>query len=167
MVIRIATEQERNGGVDVKIEYLCDHPEAISILSNWYDSEWAPYYGISGPGDATADLMSRCNRTTLPIGLVALDGERVLGTAAAGLDVSTGLAPSIIGLLVGQEHRGQGIAASLIAACEQAAASLGHRRIYISTGVLGKFLAHAGWQAMGGEIEFLDHSRGSVFAKDL
>ena len=66
----------------VQIELLADHPEAIPILQDWFEREWAPYYGPEGPGVAINDLRDSCNRDDLPISLVAiLDGEFV-GTAA-------------------------------------------------------------------------------------
>ena len=73
------------------IELISDHLEVIPTLTEWYQSEWQPYYGEDGPGDARADLESRCNRKELPIGLVAIEHNQVLGTAALDLDVTTNL----------------------------------------------------------------------------
>ena len=43
------------------IELISDHLEVIPTLTDWYQSEWEPYYGKAGPGDARADLESRCS----------------------------------------------------------------------------------------------------------
>ena len=148
------------------IEHLADHPDAISELADWYVSEWRPYYGDTGPGDARVDLEARLSREALPVGLVAMEGDRVLATAALGLDVTTQLTPSIIGLLVGHDHRGRGIGTALIETSVDVARNFGHRRLYVSTSVLGSLLERMGWQDMG-ETKFLNDEHGSVYVRDL
>ncbi len=148
------------------IEQLSDHPNVISELANWYVAEWGPYYGETGPGDARADLEARRSREALPLGIVAMEDGRVLATAALGLDVSTNLTPSIIGLLVGQNYRGRGIGTALLETCVDIARKLGHQRLYISTSVLGGLLDRIGWQEMG-EVSFLNDEHGSVYVREL
>ncbi len=150
----------------MKIEMLADHQEFIPKLAEWYLCEWEPYYGQHGPGDARADLESRCNRDKLPVGLVVIDGDQVLGTAALDLDVTTNLTPSVVGLLVGSDVRNRGVATALIKATEELARELGRSRIHVSTTVLGDSLIKMGWEAMG-EVEFLNAERGSVFVRNL
>jgi len=148
------------------IEHLCDHREVITELAEWYIAVWPPYYGDTGPGDARADLEARCNRDALPVGLVAMENGKVVATAALGLDQSTQLTPSIIGVLVGHGHRGRGVATALIEACVDAARRLGHRQLYISTSVLGPLLERTGWQETG-EARFLNGQPGSIYVRDL
>ncbi len=66
----------------LRIGLLADHPEAIPILRQWFESEWAPYYGPGGPGNTLQDLQNSCNRVQLPVALVALYEGEVCGTAA-------------------------------------------------------------------------------------
>ena len=148
------------------IEYLSDHPDTISELAGWYVSEWGPYYGDAGPGDARVDLEARLSQEALPIGIVAMEGAKVLATAALGFDVTTNLTPSIIGLLVGRDHRGMGIGTALIGSCVDVASNLGHPRLYVSTIILGDLLKSMGWQKMG-ETKFLNDEHGSVYVHDL
>ncbi len=148
------------------IALLADHPEAIATLVDWYRSEWEPYYGVDGPGDARADLTSRCNREKVPIGLVAIEDDRVYGTIALDLDVTTSLTPSVIGLLVGSEYRRRGIAAALLRSAEDLARALGYHQLYVSTSVLSGLLERTGWRSMG-EVEFLNAERGSIYVRDL
>lgn len=150
----------------LNIAPLADHAGVIDDLAALYEAEWAPYYGDSGPGDARADLLSRCNRDRLPIGLVAVEGARVLGTAALDRDVTTGLAPSIVGLLVTPQARRQGVATALIGTLERLARQLGYDEIFISTSILQSLLRRQGWQKRG-EVEFLDNERGQVFVRNL
>ena len=148
------------------IELISDHLEVIPTLTEWYQSEWEPYYGKNGPGNARADLESRCNRDELPIGLVAIEDNQVLGTAALDLDVTTNLTPSVVGLLVGPAYRRRGIATALLNTAEDLARQLGYRRLYVSTTILGDLLNQLGWEAMGA-VQFLNAEQGSVYVRDL
>ncbi len=150
----------------MRIEHISDHPDVISELANWYVSEWEPYYGDTGPGDARADLEARTSREALPVGFVAIEDDRVVATVALGLDVTTNLTPSIIGLLVARNHRGRGIGTALIETCVDVARKFGHQRLYVSTSVLGSLLDRMGWQEMG-ETKFLNDQHGSVYVRDL
>ena len=150
----------------MNIELLADHAEAIATLTDWYLLEWEPYYGVDGPGDARADLESRCNRKETPIGLVALEGGRVCGTIALDLDVTTNLAPSVVGLLVGNEYRRRGIATTLLRSAEDLARDLGHDQLFVSTTILGDLLGRMGWRKIG-KAEFLNAEQGSIYVCDL
>lgn len=121
----------------VRVELLADHPEALPILKEWFEQEWAPYYGPDGPGDASKDLRDSCNRDALPIAMVAISGDKVCGTAALkAQSVSTHkhLTPWLAALLVGPEFRRRGIAERLIAAVEEKAQQFGFHCIYVGTG---------------------------------
>ena len=121
----------------LKVELLADHLEAVPSLREWFEREWAPYYGVDGPGDATTDLQESCNRARLPIAVVAILGGEVAGTAALKVEsVSTHkhLTPWLAALLVRPEFRRRGVAESLIAAIEEKAQELGFHSIYVGTG---------------------------------
>ncbi len=150
----------------MNIELLADHTDVIPRLTDWYLLEWEPYYGVQGPGDARADLESRCNHDAIPIGLVAMEGDQVHGTVALDLDAATNLMPSVVGLLVGRDQRGRGIATALLESAESLAQRLGYSRLYISTTVLGDLLVRIGWYPFG-EVEFLNDEQGSIYARDL
>lgn len=150
----------------MKIALLADHVRYIDELAERYRAEWAPYYGDSGPGDARRDLVSRCNRDRLPIGLVAIDSDRVVGTAALDRDAATGLTPSVVGLLVVPEARRHGIAAALIESAEGLARELGYDQLFISTSNLQDLLRRRSWQEKG-DVEFLNKEKGKVFVRNL
>ena len=50
----------------IETALLANHIGVIDTLVDWYEQEWAPYYGARRPDDARADLMSRCNRGEPP-----------------------------------------------------------------------------------------------------
>lgn len=148
------------------IELLADHAESIPLLADWYESEWEPYYGPSGPGDARADLASRCHRDEIPVGLVAIEHGAVCGTVALDLDAATGLTPSVVGLLVARPQRGRGIATALLESAEALAPRLGYSCLYISTNVLGDMLVRRQWREHG-EVEFVNEQQGLIYRRDL
>lgn len=150
----------------MNIELLADHAESIPMLAGWYVSEWGPYYGKNGPGDACADLESRCHRDEIPLGLVAIEDGAICGTAALDLDVATGLSPSVVGLLVARPQRGRGVATAMLESAEALARRLGYSRLYISTTVLGDVLVRMQWREHG-DVEFIDEQRGLIYARDL
>jgi len=150
----------------VNIEFLAEHPESIPLLVGLYETEWAPYYGADGPGDALADLTARCNRDEIPAGIVAVEKGEILGTAALDTDAATGLTPSVVGLLVRPSHRRRGVATALLQGAEALARRLGLARIFISTTTLGELLLRTGWRYRG-DARFHDGERGVIYVKDL
>ena len=150
----------------MKIELLADHTEAIATLASWYLFEWEPFYGVDGPRDAQTDLESRCNRRIIPIGLVATQGGRIYGTVALDVDATTQLTPAVVGLLVGNEYRGKGVATTLLKSAEDLARDLGYEKLYVSTAVLGSHLERTGWRKIG-DVEFLNAELGSFYERDL
>ena len=150
----------------MKVALLADHTGAIDMLAAWYEQEWEPYYGAHGPGDAAADLASRCKRDRLPVGLVAIDDDTIIGTAALDRDAASGLAPAVVGLLVAREHRGKGVAGVLLDAAGQLAGELGYDELFISTSILGRLLQRKGWRQKG-NVRFMNSERGTVYVRAL
>ena len=148
------------------VALLAEHTDCIRLLADWFEREWGPYYGKQGPGDARADLASSCNRDRLPVGLVAMRDDRVIGTVALGRDATTGLTPSVIGLFVAPGYRHRGVASELLGHAERLARQLRHDEIYMGTSVLQALLHRKGWQESG-EVEFLNNERGRVFVRNL
>ena len=150
----------------MEIALLADHVGVIDTLVDWYAQEWDRYYGSHGPGDARADLVSRCKRGELPVGLVALEGNSLCGTAALDRDATTGLTPSVVGLLVAKGHRKKGVASALLDATAGVARDFGYDELYMSTSILGEMLVRKGWSERG-KVEFLNNERGGVYVCSL
>ncbi len=122
---------------NLKIELLTDHPEALTTLKKLFESEWEPYYGAEGPGDAEADIKNSANRTELPLAVVAIVGGNICGTAALKMESVTTYPdyfPWLAGLLVDPAYRRQGIGEQLIAKIENLATQLGYKEIFVGTG---------------------------------
>ncbi len=119
------------------IELLADHPEALPTLKKLFESEWEPYYGAEGPGDAETDIKNSANRTELPIAVVAIVDGNICGTAALKMESVTTYPdyfPWLAGLLVAPICRRRGIGEKLIIEIEKLAKQLGYREIYVGTG---------------------------------
>ncbi len=148
----------------MRVELLADHPDALPQLAAMFVAEWEPYYGPDGPGNAFADLQSRCRRDTIPIGLVAIDEREIMGTVAIDREPTTQLEPSIVGLLVRPGRRGEGIATGLLRAAAGLAKTIGYPRIHTSTALpyMRDALLSQGWRQTG-EVEYLNGECGQVF----
>ena len=150
----------------MEIELLADNREILPTLVDWYEREWSLYYGVDGPGNARADLASRCNKDAIPVGVVAKENNRPLGVAALDLDPATDLIPSVVGLLVADEFRRRGVASKLLQSAILHAERLGYSHVYISTAVLGDHLLRKGWRRIG-DAQFLNDAQGSIYVIDL
>lgn len=145
-----------------RIAYLSDAPEVLPVLVRWFVQEWAPWYGPDGPGNAEHDLKAYCNRHDLPIGLIALSSENhVLGTAtlkseSVGSELDVG--PWLAAVLVGENHRGEGIGSALVEAIETEAQRFGFDALYTSTDTAGSILTRRHWEEFG----ITDSLRGPV-----
>ena len=149
----------------LQIDRLADHPEAIPILKAWFETEWTPYYGPDGPGNAEQDLLRSCNRDVLPITMVALLEGEVCGTVALKHESVTThghLSPWLAALLVAPAFRRRGVGEHLIAAVEEGARQLGFAYLYVGTGAgsgsPASTLRRRGW-------EFIE--RGPYFASEV
>jgi len=154
------------------INLLADHSETIPVLKELFESEWEPYYGTTGPGDAETDIKQSANRTKLPIALVATIDGNVCGTAALKMESVTTYPdyfPWLAGLLVAPTYRRQGIGEQLIIEIEKLAKQLGYKEIYVGTGEKSGIseitLDKRNWKFINKSDYFV--SEASVYKKSL
>ncbi|MGH7791728.1 MAG: GNAT family N-acetyltransferase [Thermodesulfobacteriota bacterium] len=128
--------------IKLRVEYLADHPEVIPILKEWFETEWASYYGPAGPGDAYSDLLAYANRDELPVGVVAFFENEVCGVAALkseSITTHSHLGPWAAAGLVSPLYQRREIGTELVRAIEQIAKNLGYAHpqptAYSSAGV--------------------------------
>ena len=135
-----------------RIEWLADHPGIVPTLVQWFEREWAPYYGPEGPGNALAELRdsSRCSK--LPVALVAFCDGNICGTAAlktASVSTHHHLTPWLAALIVDPAFRRRGVGRRLIAAVEGLARRFDYDIIHAATGTKRKapasLLRARGW----------------------
>ena len=69
----LAGEREVSDDPSLSVQLLADRPDVLEELEEWFIREWEPYYGPQGPGDAGKDLAECCQRTGIPVALVAFE----------------------------------------------------------------------------------------------
>lgn len=127
-------------------------PWVIPTVAQWFEEEWAPYYGPGGPGEARADLTSWCTREALPVALMALDpaGEPlgIVALKEEGLGSHLGLGPWLSALYVAKSQRRLGVGSILIKSAARYAESLGVRELYAASDAVAPFFTRAGWMPL-------------------
>jgi len=134
------------------IKLLVDYPQAIPKLVSGFQREWNSYYGIQGLGDAKYDLSSCLNRTTLPIGIVALTNNLVCGTAALkaeSVNRYPNCTPWLAALYVDPAFRRLGIGTRLMEEVEKLAKQLGYNKLFVGigskSGISPNMLSKSSW----------------------
>jgi len=146
----------------MEVVLLADRPDLMAPLAAAYQAQWPDWYGPGGPGDAQADLHLRARRESLPLGLVLVDGETVLGALAiteTGVEGYEHLGPWVGGGWVQPSMRRQGLGARLLRAAVEQAGRMGIARLYVATATAGSLMARvAGWRL----VETIAHPGGDL-----
>jgi predicted N-acetyltransferase YhbS len=132
----------------LKIEYLSDRPEFISVLATWHRREWGNYRPEETTEMRAAKLRAASGRRQIPSVVVACDGDTLLGGAmliAHDMETRPQWTPWLAGVVVAPEHRRQGIAAALIERVITEARSLGFTELYLYTFSTERYYARLGW----------------------
>ena len=132
----------------MRIEYLADRPEALRRLAQWKHEEW----GHLRPGDTVekreARIAATSNRDGIPLTVVALEGDEVLGCAsliAHDMETRMELTPWLAGVYVGEEFRRRGIGAELVQRIMREAGRLKVPLLYLYTVHSERFYTGLGW----------------------
>ena len=133
----------------MRIEFLSDHPEALPKLAEWQHAEW----GNLRPGDTLEKRMVRlagmAKRHRIPLTVVALEGDEVLGSASLiqhDMETRMELSPWLAGVFVGEAYRRRGIGAELVRRIMSEAAKFKVPLLYLYTVHSEKFYAALGWE---------------------
>ena len=134
----------------VIIDYLKNHPSSISVLARYSYQEWKTVYDRRGLNfdDAVRSYSQRTNVDALPLALVAIDRETIIGTGSLklqDLDARPDYTPWLGGVFVAPTHRRRGIAAMLIDRLIQEARRLRITQLYLWTPSAVGLYAKFGW----------------------
>ena len=135
---------------ELTIELLADHPEAIPTVCAWLIAEWGDSQARGAVEDLCAALQGQLNRDSIPVQLVALIGQRVVGVAMLKEHELKSLFPEKTNWLgsvyVDPEFRQQGIASALVEQAVCLAQSLGIGKLHLQTlATDGGLYAKLGW----------------------
>lgn len=135
----------------LRVDYLADHPEAIRSLTVAFTREWPAYYGDFDADALRDEFTARLQRDQLPVALVAMEKNEVVGTVTLGgpsIDGFENLQPWLNGLWVDRRCRRRGIGRTLIEAVEDLGRKLGHPAIYAGTDKALDAFDAWGWEPM-------------------
>ncbi|HEV2735199.1 MAG TPA: GNAT family N-acetyltransferase [Longimicrobiaceae bacterium] len=136
----------------MEIRDLADCPEHLPVLAEWHHSEW----GRIVPGGTLEwfreRLRTHLNHDTLPLALVALEGDAPIGSAslrAADMPSRPELTPWLGGMYVRDDLRGRGIGEALVRAAEQRAREMGFGEMFLFATDREGFYRRLGWTVLG------------------
>jgi len=139
--------------MDFGFAYLADRPEAVPQIARWWFDEW----GHLRPGHSVEALASwvrdHLSRDQLPIHIVAILDNRIVGAAALKLHELFDLYPDknhwLGSVFVAPDFRGRGIASALAMKVVEIANSRGIQSLHLQTLRLdGGLYAKLGWEAL-------------------
>jgi N-acetylglutamate synthase-like GNAT family acetyltransferase len=141
------------------IEYLADHPEAVSTLATWQHAEW----GRTPPGDTLAKRAARLrrfsNRDRIPLTVVAFENGELLGSASLiehDMETRMELTPWLASVCVGEAYRRHGVGARLVKRIMTEAGKLKVPLLYLYTVHSERFYAALGWSLLE-RTSYYDH----------
>ena len=131
------------------VDFLAQHQRYIPTLAQWFHDEWGYLYPQRTLAEVQEAISERTNTDKLPLALVAIDGQELLGTVCLkqhDMDTRMDLTPWLAGLYVADHKRGKGIGRALVAAIETQARKLGIEKLYLYTPESEAFYLVLGWQ---------------------
>ena len=134
----------------LRFEFLADRPAALPLLARWYFGEWGQLNPATSTERIAAKLSESMNRDSIPLVMLAVMGDEVIGSAELKYREMT-IYPEkehwLGGVFVVPEHRGKSVAAQLIDAVIDTARTLGVEVLHLQTERLdGGLYRKLGWQ---------------------
>jgi len=115
------------------IAYLKNYQEWIPRIAKWFRDEWREIQPMTLQ-DIKARLCERVNTKTLPLALVAVEGNKVVGTVSLIKNESKKLSkytPIITSLFIRKKYRNKELGAMLVKAITSKAKRMGVGRVYV------------------------------------
>ena len=127
---------------------LADRPEVIPKIASWYFEQWGRARG-STLDRAEQRLQSFLNRDRIPLIILAVDGDEILGAAQLKfreMDIYPEREHWLGGVYVPEAHRGKSVASTLVREAIRQAQALGVEQLHLQTEALdGGLYARLGW----------------------
>lgn len=135
----------------MNVAYLADFPHHAETIAGWVFDAWGylrPELTLAG---ARAEFEARAVKDRIPLALIAVDGEEVVGclNIKEHEDMTrSGLSPWLGAVYVREDQRGRGIGLRLVRAAEDVARALGVSALYLSATEAESFYARQGWTVL-------------------
>jgi len=120
----------------MKIEYLKDYSRWIPTIAQWFYEEWGEFHPELDVNRIAERLGERCNTDEIPLALVAVLQEEVVGTVSLkkyDMDTRMQYSPWLASLYVRKDCRNKGVGMRLIEAGLEKAKILGIKHLYLYT----------------------------------
>jgi len=155
---------------------LADRPETIPIIARWYFDQW----GERSPGATVATICTNLekylNRTTIPLLVLALDHDDILGVASLKyreMDIYPDREHWLGGVYVPAVHRGRSVGSCVVENVVERARSLDVSTLHLQTDRLdGGMYGRLGWKEServtyrGREVLVMERRCGPCMAPD-
>lgn len=131
------------------IEPLADHMALAPRLARWHAEEWADLIVGWDYPTALRELESHTNRDAIPMTMVALDGDDLLGSVSLIVEDLVGwehLGPWLASVFVAPAARSRGVGTALVAHATGVARRLRVPRLHLFTEGQTDFYRRLGWQ---------------------
>jgi predicted N-acetyltransferase YhbS len=131
------------------IRYLVDYQQAIPQVARWLFDEWGRSVSGSSVEAAVARVHERLHRDQLPLTLVAMDAEAVIGTVSlipCDMETRPDLSPWLASLYVSPDCRRRGVGSALIEAAVGEATRVDIDSLFLFTDTSETLYAKHGWE---------------------
>lgn len=140
--------------MDIRIDYLLNHPHLIEEIANYFYAEWGYLYPERNLKDFKASISERLNFDKMPLALVAMDQDKFMGTVCLkeyDLETRKDITPWLAGLYVKEEFRNKGVGTLLIDNIIEVAKKMGIKRLYLYTPTAQDYYKKLNWSIIGQE----------------
>lgn len=138
----------------IDIAHLASFPDYIPTIATWLQQEWEYLSPEVTLHDRIRELEGSLHRRQLPLTLIALEGENLVGVVSLTedeMETHTELNPWLTNLYVEETHRGQGVAQKLVGRIIESASSLGYGELYLFTFEEREFFEGLGFEVVANE----------------
>ena len=135
----------------IEIVPLGQRPDCIERLAQWHFAQWGEMNPTSTVERRIDRLRGHLEPGRVPQTFVAIDGERLLGSASvvpADLPARDDLSPWLATVYVDPPFRNRGIGAALVKRAAQEAKAIGFSTLYLFTPDRAAFYAKLCWQVV-------------------
>lgn len=140
----------------IKIAFLADHLEVLSILAQWFRAQWPDYFAGKSMDAVKSDFRAEANLQNMPVRLLAFVGEDLAGTIVlrkCALNSLPEYTPGLGGFFVTENYRRRGVGSELIKAGIKVTREHGYESLFAGTSTAHTLFESLGWEPIRQTME--------------